>query len=61
MKVKIAQIIDVDVPANASNDEIFKLIDEELAPEGKLRYNLDFVIESIDDEDHLLVGETVGN
>ena len=61
MKVKIAQYIDVEVPANATEDEIYKIIDNELSPNGQTRKNMDFVIESInDDTDHPLVDEIVG-
>ena len=49
MKIKISQIIDIDVPENLSGHTQFK-------------DNLDFVIESIDDDDnHPLVDEMVGN
>lgn len=59
MKIKIAQFINVDVPDNSSEDEIFNLID---AAVNRTKNNLDFCIESIDDDtDHPLVDEMVGN
>lgn len=59
MKIKIAQFIDVDVPDNSTEDETFSLID---AAVNRAKNNLDFCIESIDDDtNHPLVDEMVGN
>jgi len=60
MKIKISQIIDVDVPDNATEDETYDLINNFFSSVN--RKNLDFVIESVDDDsDHPLVDEIVGN
>lgn len=66
MRIKIAQYIDVDVPPGSTPDEAWELINAELAPDGDLRKNLDFVIEAVadgdvdDNCDHPLVYEIVG-
>lgn len=66
MRIKIAQYIDVDVPPGSTPDEAWELINTALAPDGSLRRNLDFVIESVADGDseydydHPLVDDIVG-
>lgn len=60
MKIKISQYIDVEIPVSPTEDEQWKAIDSFLSDETN-RKNLDFVIESVDDDtNHSLVDEIVG-
>jgi hypothetical protein len=62
IKVKISQFVDIPVTDNASEDETYRAVDNYLAPMSVNRRNLDFVVESVNDDfDHFLVDEIVGN
>lgn len=60
MKIKIAQYIDVDVPDTATDDEIYEAANKLLEGHTQFKDNLDFVIESVNDNYHPLVDEIVG-
>jgi len=61
MRIKISQIIDIDVSPEANQEELWQKVNETLAPESHIRRNLDFVVESVDGDDtHPLVDEMVG-
>ncbi len=61
MKIKVSQYLDIDIPAGATEDQMYDLIDKAVIEGSRWRKETDFCIDEVNDDfDHPLVGEMVG-